>query len=149
MNYCCVFCGKKLYWDISAIFSRQFRFIRAMYLPFIHDFLFRMAVFSFLHFESEAIFSPHRHANIMDRQAFTFEIHDAASMGKIQVPGHIIMVAFMTSNGHGKSAISAVKDGITLYRPPGVKTRRSIFSSIRQARSRSFSSPDLVASMTD
>ena len=108
-----------------------------------------MVAFSFLHFKSEAIFSPHRHANIVDRQAFTFEIHGATAMGKIRVPGHIIMVAFITSNGHGNYAISAVKDGIALHRPTGVKIRRSIFSSIRQARSRSFSSPDLVASITD
>jgi hypothetical protein len=115
----------------------------------MQDSLFLMVAFSFLHFKSEAIFSPHRHANIVDRQAFTFEIHGATAMGKIRVPGNVIMVAFITSNGHGNCAISAVKDGIALHRPPGVKIRRSIFSSIRQARSRSFSSPDLVASITD
>ena len=135
--------------DKAGFMLRYNRLVRAMYLSLIHDSLFLMAKFLFLHFKSEAIFSPHRHANIIDRQAFTFEIHDATSMGKIRVPGHIIMVAFMTSNGHGNCATSAVKDGIAFHRPPGVKIRRSIFSSIRQARSRSLSSPDLVASITD
>jgi hypothetical protein len=108
-----------------------------------------MAEFSFLHFKSKAIFSLHRHTNIIDRQALTFKIHGVTSVGKIRVPGHIVMAAFMTSNGHGNCVISAVKEAIAFHRPPGVKIRRSIFSSIRQARSRSLSSLDLVASMTD
>jgi len=59
-----------------------------------------MVKFSFLHFKSEAIFSPHRHANIIDRQAFASEIHGTTAMGEILVPGNVIMDAFMTSNGH-------------------------------------------------
>ena len=71
-----------------------------MNLPLIHNSLFLMAKISFLHFKSEALFSPHRHANIIDRQTFAFEIHGATAMGKILVPGNVIMDAFMTSNGH-------------------------------------------------
>jgi len=108
-----------------------------------------MATFSFLHCKSKAIFSLHRQANISARQAFTFEIHGATAMGKILVPGNVIMYAFVTANGHGTCAISAVKDAGALQRPPGVRIRSFKFSSMRQARSRSFSSLDLVASMTD
>ncbi len=132
-----------------SICNFQFRLVRVRYLPLIQDFLILMVAFSFLHFKSEAIFSPHCPANIIDWQAFTFEIHGATSMGKILVPGNVIMYAFMTNNGHGNCAVSAVKDGIALHRPPGVLIRSFKFSSIRQARSRSFASPNLVASMTD
>jgi hypothetical protein len=60
-----------------------------------------MVAFSFFQFKSEAIFSPHRQANIIDRQAFAFEIHGATSMGEIRIPGNVIIDTFMTSNGHG------------------------------------------------
>jgi hypothetical protein len=60
-----------------------------------------MVEFSFLHFKSEAIFGPHCHADIIDRQAFAFEIHGATAMGEILVPSNVIMDTFMTSNGHG------------------------------------------------
>jgi len=67
----------------------------------IQDALILMVEFSFLDFISEAILGPHRQADIIDRQAFTFEIHGATSMGKILVPGNVIMDTFMTSSGHG------------------------------------------------
>ena len=54
----------------------------------------------FFQFKSEAIFSPHCHANIIDRQTFASEIHGATAMGEILVPGNVIMDASMTSNGH-------------------------------------------------
>ncbi len=66
---------------------------KALFIP--------MVKFSFFQSKSEAIFSPHRHANIIDRQAFTLETHGATSMGEILVPSNVIMDTFMTSNGHG------------------------------------------------
>jgi len=89
------------------------------YLPPIPDALILIVSFLFFHLKSEAIFSLHRHANLLGRHTFTFEIHGATSMGKILVPGNVIMHAFMTNNGHGNSAISAVMDGIVLHRPLG------------------------------
>jgi len=59
-----------------------------------------MLEFWFFQFKSEAIFSPHHHVNIIDRQAFASEIHGTTAMGEILVPGNVIMDAFMTSNGH-------------------------------------------------
>ena len=68
-----------------------------------------MVEFLFFQFKSEAIFPPHRHANIIDRQAFTFETHGATSMGEILVPSNVIMDAFMTSNGHGNCLLLTVR----------------------------------------
>jgi len=137
-------------WDIFAIFNFQLQFFRVRYLPRIHNSLILMVGFSFLHFKGEAIFSLHRHAHIIDRQAFTFEIHGATSMGKILVPGNEIMHAFMTRNDHGNCGTFAVNEAAALHRPPGVWMIRSFkLSSIRQARSRSFSLLDLVASRID
>jgi len=79
-----------------------------VYLPLIQGSLILMVDFSFLQLKSEAIVSLHRHANIIDRRAFTFEIHGATSMGKMLVPGDVIMVTFMTDNGHGNCAIISV-----------------------------------------
>jgi len=90
-----------------------------VYLPLIHDSLILMVEFLFLHFKNEAIFSLHRHANIIDRQTFTFEIHGATSMGKMLVPGDVIMYTFMTVNGHGNCAIIESKAGIARHRPTG------------------------------
>jgi hypothetical protein len=59
-----------------------------------------MVEFWFFQFKGEAIFSPHCHANIIDRQTFASEIHGATAMGEILVPGNVIMDASMTSNGH-------------------------------------------------
>jgi hypothetical protein len=63
----------------------------------------------FLHLKSKAIFSPHRHAYFINRQTFTFEIHGATAVGKIRLPGNIIVIAFMTGNGHGICVISESK----------------------------------------
>ena len=89
-----------------------FRFVWISCLALVHSALIPIWAFLFLHFKSEAIFSPHRHANFINRQTFTFEIHGATTVGKIRLPGDVIVVAFMTSNGHGIRAISAVRDCI-------------------------------------
>ena len=108
MNYFCAFLVKK-----GVGYFRYLQFSIPVFpvrsLPLIQDSLTHMVEFSFFQFKSEAIFSPHRHANIIDRQAFTFKIHGATAMGKILVPGNVIMFAFMTINGHGNCTISAVK----------------------------------------
>lgn len=57
---------------------------------------------SLFRFEGQAYVSTHRHANIDDRQAFAFETHGVASMGKIRVPGNVIVNAFVTDNVHDK-----------------------------------------------
>jgi hypothetical protein len=77
-----------------------------------------MEDFSFLQLKSEAIVSLHRHANIIDRRSFTFEIHGATSMGKMLVPGDVIMVTFMTINGHGNCAIINLSQGKCRPSPP-------------------------------
>ena len=86
-----------------------FRFVWISCLPLVHGALMPILAFLFLHFKSEAIFSPHRQANFVNRQTFTFEIHGATAVGKIRLPGNVIVVAFMTSNGHGICAISAIR----------------------------------------
>jgi hypothetical protein len=78
-----------------------------------------MEDFLFLQLKSEAIVSLHRHANIIDRQSFTFEIHGATSMGKMLVPGDVIMVTFMTISGHSNCAIFESKASAALHRPTG------------------------------
>jgi hypothetical protein len=82
--------------------------------------MFLMEAFSSLHFKSKAIVYPHRHTNILYRHAFTFEVHGTAAMGKIRVPGNIIMNALMTGIGHSNRAISGIEAGISLHRLPRV-----------------------------
>jgi hypothetical protein len=90
-----------------------------VYLPLIQDSLILMVDFSFLQLKSEAIVSLHRHANIIDRRAFTFEIHGATSMGKMRVPSDVIMYTFMTVNGHSNCVIFESKASAAIHRPTG------------------------------
>jgi hypothetical protein len=93
----------------SSIFNspikRDLRFaatgLSGLGIQLVQDSLILMVEFSFLDFKSEAIFGPHRQTDIIDRQAFTFEIHGTTSIGEMLVPGNVIMDAFMTSSGHG------------------------------------------------
>jgi hypothetical protein len=57
--------------------------------------------FKLFYFKQEAVFSAHGPANFANRHPFAFESHDPASMGKLLIPGDIIMYAFMAGDGHG------------------------------------------------
>jgi len=47
--------------------------------------------FMVLYFKKETVFSVHGPANFNGRHPFAFESHNPASMGKMLIPGDIIM----------------------------------------------------------
>jgi hypothetical protein len=60
-----------------------------------------LGIFHFFHLKKKTVFSVHGAPDFKHRHRPTFESHNPASMGKMLIPGDIIMQAFVTGDVHG------------------------------------------------
>jgi hypothetical protein len=60
-----------------------------------------LGILHFFHLKKKTVFSVHGAPDFKHRHRPTFESHNPASMGKMLIPGDIIMQAFVTGDVHG------------------------------------------------